>query len=423
MIENILFYIHYALLLLFGIILTFAFAGLRFSRKNAVMTAVLAAACGLAQLLIYIGPGEDMVWKVYPLITHLPAVLVLCIYCRKKISTALASVSATYLCCQLPKWMGMLAAAITGSPVADQAVRIVTLLAVGFAAVRFFAGHVSEIFSKDTGSVLIFSCIPMIYYLFDYSMSIYTDIWLTNNRVAAEFMPFFLCIIYFLFCTIYYREYEQKAEALRKEQITAIAVQQQQSEMAAIRRSEHEIRILRHDMKHFLDMLAVHLQENDVESSLKIVESLSSKVADTAIRRFCTNDMINYVLSNYTEKCSALMIRLDADIAMTSLHADEIMFCSILSNALDNAVNAVRDLPPERRHISLMLKTSSGRLLLSVKNPFRSRPVFRDGMPVSASEGKEHGYGTQSIRYMTEKLGGNCQFTLQDEYFILRIVI
>ncbi|MGI6772411.1 MAG: GHKL domain-containing protein [Acutalibacteraceae bacterium] len=34
-----------------------------------------------------------------------------------------------------------------------------------------------------------------------------------------------------------------------------------------------------------------------------------------------------------------------------------------------------------------------------------------------------HGLGTQSIKYVTEKLNGNCQFVAKDGQFALRVVL
>ena len=62
-----------------------------------------------------------------------------------------------------------------------------------------------------------------------------------------------------------------------------------------------------------------------------------------------------------------------------------------------------------------------GKLLISLKNTFAEKPVLTDGMPYSSKAG--HGFGTQSIRYVTEKLNGNCQFSVKDGWFILRIVL
>ena len=109
------------------------------------------------------------------------------------------------------------------------------------------------------------------------------------------------------------------------------------------------------------------------------------------------------------------------ELRVDYLEKDELLFCSILQNALDNAYNAQLLLDPSRRNIHILLNTVDEKLLLSVKNPTKHSPLFVDGIPVSTEPG--HGYGTQSIRYMTERLGGNCQFSVQDDTFILRVVI
>lgn len=49
------------------------------------------------------------------------------------------------------------------------------------------------------------------------------------------------------------------------------------------------------------------------------------------------------------------------------------------------------------------------------------KPIMADGMPHSSKAG--HGFGTQSIRYVAEKLNGNCQFSVNDGWFILRVVL
>ena len=68
-----------------------------------------------------------------------------------------------------------------------------------------------------------------------------------------------------------------------------------------------------------------------------------------------------------------------------------------------------------------MLKKRNNKILLSIKNPYDIEPIFLNEMPISKDIG--HGYGTQSIVYLTNKLQGNYQFTTEDGYFILRIVI
>jgi len=61
------------------------------------------------------------------------------------------------------------------------------------------------------------------------------------------------------------------------------------------------------------------------------------------------------------------------------------------------------------------------KLLIELKNTFYEKPEIIDGIPRSREAG--HGFGTQSIHYVTEKLNGNCQFAVCGDLFILRVIL
>ena len=422
MIDTILFYTHHTLNLLWGVILSAAFCGVRPTKRNCGLVALTFLICGAAQLSTLILTGnEAMVWKLYPLVVHLPLALLLVTLFRKRFVSVLAAVSLAYLCCQPSKWFGLVAAALTDSTVAVWCVKIVTAAAVAVVSTRFLARYVAQIFTKNTTSVLLFSSVPLLYYLFDYTVGVYTDLSVTNHRLATEFLSFALCIFFMLFCIVYYKEYERKADAERKEQIIRIAAEQQAKEVETIKKSNLETTLLRHDMRLMLGNLALCIEQNDQQQALKMISGFASQVEAAALHRYCKNDTINYILTNFESKCHEQNIQFCATVEIETLAVDENLFASILSNALDNAINAQTALPTEQRCIKLMLKESDDKLLLSVKNPFKDRPVFADGIPLSNRDG--HGYGTQSIWYMTERLGGKCQFSIQNDHFVLRVVL
>jgi len=49
--------------------------------------------------------GMAFVQRIYPLIVHVPLVLILIIAMKRRIDIALFSVFTAYLCCQLPGWV------------------------------------------------------------------------------------------------------------------------------------------------------------------------------------------------------------------------------------------------------------------------------------------------------------------------------
>lgn len=421
MLESILTFLHGAIVLAFGITLSAAFAGLRFTKRNFLFFLGLFLFSGILQLIATVTVSETVVWKLYPLITHLPLILLLYFVWKKPLATAVAATFTAYLCCQPAKWFGVLMNQFTSSVEVELAARILCLLPVGYLAIFYLSSYLSDIFNKDTRSICIFGFVPTVYYIFDYVTVVYTNLWLSNIQVVMEFLPFFLAVMYMSFCFLYYKEYEQKAEAQRKEQIIRIAVEQQSKEIAAVQQIEQDIHLLRHDMRMFLSSLAISIENGNTDTAQEMIHSQITRIEGTKLQRFCNNNIVNYVISDYAARCKEDGISFQCAVKLDELKVDEIMFSSILSNALDNALNAQKLQQVDSRSITLMLKNSDGKLLLSVKNPVSQPVTFADGLPISGRRG--HGYGAQSIRYITEKLGGNCQFFVQDDIFIFRAVL
>lgn len=421
MFVNLLTLLHAAMLLVFGITLTVAFADIRCTRKTVLIFGGVGLCSAALQLILYCTLSEDVVWKLYPLISHLPLILVLCFVFRKSFPTATAAPFTAYMCCQPAKWLGLLVMQLTGNLYLEYATRLVCLALVGYIALSWFSPFLAKIFNKDPRILSIFHIVPSCYYVYDYITAIYTDLRCSGNPMVMEFLPLFLLAMYVQFCLVYYREYEQKAAMEHKEQVIRIATQQHAREMASVKRSQQELRLLRHDMRLVLGNLTTMLEEGDLEQAKKLISGYADQVAKTEIHRYCENDLINYTLSHFASRCQAQAVTFHAAIDIDAVLPDELMLSSIISNALDNALNAQLELPEKGRCIHVTLKNSGGKLLFSVKNPYRRAPLFVDGVPVSSQKG--HGYGTQSICYLTERLGGNYQFSIQDDVFILRIIL
>lgn len=418
---TILFFIRYVALLVFGIAISFAFAGIRFSKKTFCSEFSVFLLSTVLQLVFFVIFGDRIVWMLYPLLTHLPIALVFLIRYKKRLSTIFASISAAYLCCQPAKWTELFYIELFGKSDFADWLYIISLVLSFIIFIKTVTPYASKIYNKNDSLVYLFGVIPMIYYIYDYTMSVYTDFWHNNIRVVVEFLPLFFCFIYFSFCIVYYREYEQKREALHKEQIIRITSEQRAKEIETVKAKEQEMKLLRHDMRHFFTNLQLCISDGNTEKALEMISSFSEIIENTAIMRFCKNSTINYVISAFSEKFRENGIRFNCSIKIENLDVDEISFASIVSNALENAYNAQLDLPVSKRKIDLMLCNKDEKILFSIRNPYFLKPVFVDGIPVSRKEG--HGFGTQSILYLTESLGGNCQFSVTDEDFIIRVVI
>lgn len=97
---------------------------------------------------------------------------------------------------------------------------------------------------------------------------------------------------------------------------------------------------------------------------------------------------------------------------------------SLFGNILDNAVEAVIKVPPERRAVTLSVKTVGNMLIVHEQNYYAGKIKFVKGAPVtSKGNTNEHGYGILSIRRIVEKYEGGLNVSAEDGIFSLDAAI
>ncbi len=409
-------------LLLFGVFVAAAILSIPFNKKNVVSLLVFCVFVNVLQYVSYANFGLRGAEWFYPFFTHLTSILMFCIYYKKRFVSSLFAVMSAYLFSQLSRWFSLLALAFSSRLWVSYGVRTAFTLLLGFLILRYYASSIAVILTKPRRTILIFSSLPIAYYLFDYIASVYTDLLYTGTEVVYEFLPFVLSVAYLIFGVVYFKEYEEKVEAEQHNQMMQLKRAQSEREIEAIKRSEYQVSLLRHDMRHFMNNIVSYIDQGDSEKAKAYINEIISLTDKTATKKYCENEIVNMVLSSYENKMMAKDITLQYSIHIpTELPISDVDMTSILSNGMENAIHAVSILDPARRKISLDIRMSNNKFLLSIKNPYDHTVEMVDGLPQAREEG--HGLGTHSIKYITEKLNGHCQFLAQDGLFVLRVVI
>ena len=404
MILEILTYTHNITTMLFGIFLSAFFLGVKKDKKNVWKLLLLAVISGGLYMVCVSLLGPEMVDQIYPLIVHVPLLLMLVFYYKFRLLPSLSSIFTAYLCCQCSNWIGLFALSITGKEWCYYACRIVVTLVVFWVLCHYVCQTTTMLFAKTDRELLIIGSLPLVYYIFDYATTKFSKLLYTGNRAVPEFLGFAICLSYLFFLLIYFREYEMKSKAEQYNELIRMQMNSFQAEMDNTRKSEKKMSILRHDTRHHMSVLRTLLQQGDCEKALEYL-----------------NEMVNSVLSTYNTRFEEQKIPWDTQVTIgEKLSCSEMMFCAILSNVLENAMHAVQELAESRRRIELSLSEKAGHLLLMVKNPVQIMPVFTDGIPVTERSG--HGLGVRSIIYYVEKLNGQYQFRMEDGEFVVRLI-
>ena len=437
MLVNILSLIHNTTTLLFGVYASAAFLGIRMNRKNILALLTFSCITGVFYVLSFVLYGTSFTEQVYPFIIHIPLVLFLTFYYKYKIANSILAVLTAYLCCQISNWTGIAALTLTNQEWVYYSVRICVTIVVFILLIHYVSDITAQLLQKPTRSLAILGFMPFVYYIFDYMTSKYTLLLYSGSKVVDEFLGFVLCITYLMFLFLYFKEYEANKEAEQRNQIMEMKRIQSEKELDAIRRSEHAVSILRHDMRHFLLSISSYIENNDNEKRqhtaaiphkffILMISDYFNEVIHTSdktvTQRYCKNEIVNLILSSHESELEHNYIHFEYSIQIPEkIAVSDVDMTAILSNALENAIHAVLKLPEARREIKLDMRLNEEKLLLSLKNTYADKPEFMDGLPYTSEAG--HGFGTKSIWYVAEKLNGSCQFSVTDTYFILRVIL
>lgn len=179
------------------------------------------------------------------------------------------------------------------------------------------------------------------------------------------------------------------------------------------------INIKCHDIRHQIAALGKEGYEKELHEIGKLVD-----IYDAAIHS--ENAALDVVLSNKSLTCLNKDITLSciADGRNLSFMADEDIY-ALFGNILDNAIDAVSAFSePERRIISLNVRTRAGCLIIEEENFFEGKLQFRDGLPVTSKSNKDyHGFGMQSIQTLLNKYEGDLELGCDHQIFKLSILL
>lgn len=183
-----------------------------------------------------------------------------------------------------------------------------------------------------------------------------------------------------------------------------------QFEMA--RQNTEQLNILCHDLKHVMRNPAWR----DTAYGQKMARTLQD--LDTVVTT--DNHVLNVILTEKSLFCSRNHIKLTcmADGADLSC-IDTTDLYSMFGNLIDNAVEAVAQLPdPARRVIALTMRRSGQLQCIHIENYFAGTLHFADGLPQTTKEqAAYHGFGLKSVRLLAEKYGGSLTVGTKDDMF------
>ena len=184
-----------------------------------------------------------------------------------------------------------------------------------------------------------------------------------------------------------------------------------------------EAKQARHDIRHHFVQLSSLAEQGDMEKIKKYLSATTEKISDYNLH-FCENQAVDSVFGYYSTLAQKENIPFHALVSLpTDFSIDEINLCLVFSNLLENAIQASVKTEPARRKINAEVYPHHNHLLLiHVENTFDGK-IQQENNIFQSSKRSGNGIGIESVRHITAKNGGACDFTYEDGIFSAKIML
>ena len=207
------------------------------------------------------------------------------------------------------------------------------------------------------------------------------------------------------------------------------ALLQQQSEMQLEvysdlqQRYQNSMRTI-HDAKRHVRALESLIQSDHLAEAQQYKESLFQKLNELQPSIQCDNPLLSAILNHVFLKAEQRHITLKIDLQgeeQLSMLAG-VDLTTIVSNLLDNAVDAVSELPEEQRYIHFAVAFQMGEIMIHVENPTKN-DLKREGNTVVSTKEGHFGLGLKNVGMVVKKYKGDFKTYVKDGTFIAAITI
>lgn len=253
--EMIIEMINYGFVLFFGIVVSLYLADINFTdHKKAYIITLISF--GVAQVIFYLIMDENLLYKCYPLLIHLPLILLIWLVFHRNLYIATISVLSAYLICTPRKWFGTLAASFFhGNPMVANIVSICVTIPLLYLVIRYIAPYIIRLKYENGKTLLLFFLLPLSYYILEYAFTVYTDLLYTGGSVVIEFMDSFIVLFFFILSMVSLDFADKKSAAERENLLLSAAATQAQKEITQLSASQKQASIYRRDLRHHMTFL------------------------------------------------------------------------------------------------------------------------------------------------------------------------
>ena len=293
-------------------------------------------------------------------------------------------------------------------------------LVTAYILTRFFHDKI-KLKKEEYIIIIIFYIIFLIVVLLSIAMSRNVDfslIWQKTFLILDMLMFIANIIVLKMIFHINQQNHYEMENALLYMQIT-----QQEKRIREEEKNYREVQLLRHDLKRYLVTYRQLLQEGKYEVIEADIDKILGKRLNTNHCVYTENTILNAVICEKMEQCSIKNIKIGVQVNADK-DMDSIEYGVVLSNLLDNAIEAEEQEKEENRYICLNIGVEQNMIHLVVSNYIAESVLQNNTLLETSKKNKQlHGIGLRGVKEFVKNKKGEIEIFEENHMFVVHICV
>ena len=180
--------------------------------------------------------------------------------------------------------------------------------------------------------------------------------------------------------------------------------------MEIIKRSNEELREFKHDLKNYLLPLQEAMETMPQSEMAKVWEKINQKIEDVQTLIQTGNSYVDSMINTKITLARSEKVDVKCTILSKMEGIDDLEFCSVFGNLMDNAIEAERKVT-EKKEIIIFVEEKMGYLRLEIQNKIEKSVLNENSsLNTTKKDTSSHGIGHKSIKRTMQKVGGALKY-------------
>lgn len=192
--------------------------------------------------------------------------------------------------------------------------------------------------------------------------------------------------------------------------------------MEIIKRSNEELREFKHDLKNYLLPLQEAMETMPQSEMVKVWEKINQKIEDVQTLIQTGNSYVDSMINTKITLARSEKVDVKCTILSKMEGIDDLEFCSVFGNLMDNAIEAERKVTG-KKEIIIFVEEKMGYLRLEIQNKIEKSVLNENSsLNTTKKDTSSHGIGHKSVKRTMQKVGGALKYYETGDLFCAEAV-